>query len=104
MTAPAWLFQPEGPVPYPEANQLMHELARGRLAGEIPDSLMVLEHPLVFTAGRRSRSEELLCPQAELTAVEIGHVPVLDTVQLRSTAEVRGIGDQVHLFLSGCNS
>jgi len=68
LPAPAWLFQPEGLVPYTEANQIMHELARRRLAGEIPDALIVLEHPPVFTAGRRSRSEELLWPEAELTA------------------------------------
>jgi len=38
----------------------MHGLARARLAGDAPDSLILLEHPPVFTAGRRARPDELL--------------------------------------------
>ena len=38
----------------------MHGLAERRLAGEIPDTVLLLEHPPVFTAGRRARSDELL--------------------------------------------
>jgi lipoyl(octanoyl) transferase len=40
-------------VPYAEANAWMHELAAQRLAGEIPDTLILLEHPPVYTAGKR---------------------------------------------------
>ena len=47
----AWLLRPAGPVPYGPANEAMHRLAERRLAGEIPDTLILLEHPPVFTAG-----------------------------------------------------
>lgn len=57
---PAWLVQPPGLVGYDAANAAMHELAQRRLAGEIPDVVILLEHPPVFTAGRRARPEELL--------------------------------------------
>ena len=66
MTRPAWLIRPEGPVPYDVANGAMHELAERRLAGEIPDAVVLLEHPPVFTAGRRSKPDELLWPEAEI--------------------------------------
>jgi lipoyl(octanoyl) transferase len=55
-----WLIEPKELVPYDVANEAMHALAARRLAGEIPDSLILLEHPPVFTAGRRARPEELL--------------------------------------------
>lgn len=57
--ARAWLIRPDGPVPYPEANAFMHRLAERRAAGEIPDSLILLEHPPVFTAGRRSQPDHV---------------------------------------------
>jgi lipoyl(octanoyl) transferase len=57
---PAWLIRPADPVPYDAANAAMHELADRRLAGEIPDSLIILEHPPVFTAGRRWKPEHIV--------------------------------------------
>jgi lipoyl(octanoyl) transferase len=47
------LIRPESPVPYGPAYDLMHDLADRRLAGEIPDTLILLEHPPVYTAGKR---------------------------------------------------
>jgi lipoyl(octanoyl) transferase len=49
----ARLIRPSGLVPYGAADQLMHELARKRLGGQIPDTLILLEHPPVYTAGTR---------------------------------------------------
>jgi lipoyl(octanoyl) transferase len=46
----------------------MHELAERRLAGEIPDTVIVLEHAPVFTGGRRAKDDELLWSAQELTA------------------------------------
>ena len=57
---PAWLIRPAAPVPYDRANEAMHVLAQRRLADEIPDTFILLEHPPVFTAGRRAKDEELL--------------------------------------------
>jgi lipoyl(octanoyl) transferase len=68
MSRDAWLFRPEGPVPYGPANEAMHRLAERRLAGEIPDAVILLEHPPVFTAGRRARPEELLWSPDEVAA------------------------------------
>ena len=38
----------------------MHELASARLRGEIPDTLLVVEHPPVYTAGRLWSREHVL--------------------------------------------
>jgi lipoyl(octanoyl) transferase len=68
MTRQALLVRPEGPVPYGLANEAMHRLAERRLAGEVPDVVILLEHPPVFTAGRRARPDELLWSPDELAA------------------------------------
>lgn len=47
-----------GLLPYEEARALQHELAARRLANEIPDTLLLLEHPSVYTAGRRTEPGE----------------------------------------------
>jgi len=64
---PGWLIRPEGAVPYGPANEAMHRLAERRLAGDIPDTIVLLEHLPVFTAGRRAKPEELLWSQDQLT-------------------------------------
>jgi len=58
-SAAATLIRRQGLVPYAEADDEMHELAARRLAGEIPDTLILLEHPPVYTAGRRWKPEHL---------------------------------------------
>ena len=68
MTRDAFLVRPNGLVPYKPANEAMHRLAEERLAGEIPDTVILLEHPPVFTAGRRARPDELLWSPDELAA------------------------------------
>jgi lipoyl(octanoyl) transferase len=68
VTRQAVLLTPPGPVPYGPANEAMHRLAERRLAGEIPDTVILLEHAPVFTAGRRARPDELLWSTDELAA------------------------------------
>jgi lipoyl(octanoyl) transferase len=68
MTRNAHILRPDAPVPYGIANEAMHRLAERRLAGEIPDTVILLEHPPVFTAGRRARPDELLWSADELAA------------------------------------
>jgi lipoyl(octanoyl) transferase len=63
-----WLITLGGPVPYDVANTAMHGLAEQRLAAEIPDSLIFLEHPPVFTAGRRAKPEHLRWSEQEASA------------------------------------
>jgi lipoyl(octanoyl) transferase len=67
MPVPAWLIRP-GTVPYDVANAAMHRLAERRLADEIPDTVILLEHPPVFTAGRRAKVDELLWSPDEVEA------------------------------------
>ncbi|HEU5265184.1 MAG TPA: lipoyl(octanoyl) transferase LipB, partial [Jatrophihabitans sp.] len=46
-----------GTVDYREAWQLQRELADARVAGG-PDTVLLLEHPSVYTAGRRTQPHE----------------------------------------------
>ena len=48
-----------GEVPYEEARELQAELAERRQHDEIPDVLLLLEHPPVYTKGRRTKPGEL---------------------------------------------
>jgi lipoyl(octanoyl) transferase len=47
-----------GRVPYDDAWQLQRSLADRRIAGEVDDTLILLEHPSVYTAGRRTQPWE----------------------------------------------
>jgi lipoyl(octanoyl) transferase len=66
-TPMVWLITP-GRVPYEVAYGQMHRVARQRIAGEIPDALYLLEHPPVYTVGRRSDPSHLLLTEHELTS------------------------------------
>jgi lipoyl(octanoyl) transferase len=48
-----------GLVPYSDGIALQETLRASRQAGEIPDTLLLLEHPPVYTRGRRSAAGEL---------------------------------------------
>jgi lipoyl(octanoyl) transferase len=74
---PGWLIRPEGAVPYGPANEAMHRWAERRLADEIPDTVILLQHAPVFTAGRRAKPEELLW-SAEDVAVRDAEVHRID--------------------------
>ena len=47
-----------GLVPYEEAWAEQRRLHAARVAGEVPDTVLLLEHPPVYTAGRRTASYE----------------------------------------------
>ena len=47
-----------GTVPYEEAWALQRELHAARVADEGPDTLLLLEHPPVYTAGKRTQPHE----------------------------------------------
>jgi len=53
-----WVAQ-LGRVRYGEAVELQQRVRERRQSGEIPDSLLVLEHPPVCTKGRRSQPADL---------------------------------------------
>ena len=48
-----------GSVPYREGVELQETLRARRQAGELPDLLLVLEHPPVYTRGRRTEPGDL---------------------------------------------
>ncbi len=48
-----------GLVPYDEARAAQKRLEAARIKGDVPDLLLLLEHPPVYTRGRRSTPEEL---------------------------------------------
>jgi lipoyl(octanoyl) transferase len=43
-----------GAVPYLDALELQRQLHERRVRGEIPDTILLLEHPPVYTAGKRT--------------------------------------------------
>jgi lipoyl(octanoyl) transferase len=53
-----WVAQ-LGRIPYLEAVELQTQLRERRQAGEIPDTLLLLEHPPVYTRGRRTEKADL---------------------------------------------
>ncbi len=60
----AWL----GRIEYHEAWRLQGDLGVSRATGRIPDTLLLLEHPPVFTTGWRDASANLRLPEAMLGA------------------------------------
>jgi|GEM_PF-94176 len=48
-----------GLVPYRDGIAIQERLRERRIADEIPDTLLLLEHPPTFTRGRRAAAEEL---------------------------------------------
>ena len=48
-----------GQVPYEEARAAQKRIEAARQAGEVPDVLLLLEHPPVYTKGRRTEPGEL---------------------------------------------
>jgi lipoyl(octanoyl) transferase len=58
-------FSPElwvchlGTIPYRDTVELQQRVRERRLADELPDTLLLLEHPPVYTRGRRSAPGEL---------------------------------------------
>jgi lipoyl(octanoyl) transferase len=51
-------FRHLGVVPYDEAWQLQRDIHADRVADTIPDTCLLLQHPPVFTAGRRTQDFE----------------------------------------------
>jgi lipoyl(octanoyl) transferase len=71
----AWLVTP-GRVPYSSSYEVMHDLAHRRARGQIPDVMILLEHPPVFTAGRRTDPRHLLLAEGDIlrAGAELHHV------------------------------
>jgi len=100
-----------GTVPYLEAWELQKELAEQRRRDEIPDVLLLLEHPPTYTRGRRSKPEEL--PMGvewyEAQGIEVrdtdrgGLVTYHGPGQLVAypIVDLKGYSDDVHRYVRG---
>jgi lipoyl(octanoyl) transferase len=98
-----------GLVPYEEARLAQKQLEAARLEDRIPDLLLLLEHPPVYTKGRRSSPEEL--PMGEqwyrLQGIEVadtdrgGRVTYHGPGQLVGypIVSLRPYGDDVHDYI-----
>jgi lipoyl(octanoyl) transferase len=100
-----------GTVPYAEAWEMQRRLQAQRQREEIGDVLLLLEHPPVYTRGRRSQPEELPMGAEwyEAQGIEVldtdrgglvtyhgpGQLVAYPIVQLRS------YGDDIHQFVRG---
>jgi lipoate-protein ligase B len=60
-----------GLIDYQEAWDLQHDLWSRRVKGELPDLLLLLEHPHVITLGRRGNRSHLVASLEELEAMKI---------------------------------
>jgi len=68
MTECRWRFV--GRLPYGEALALQKETVRRRVAKEIPDTLILVEHPPVITLGKMAKREHLIGSRADVEVVE----------------------------------
>jgi lipoyl(octanoyl) transferase len=68
-------FQDLGRLGWAQAFEIQQQLVARRKAGEIPDQLLIVEHPHVVTVGRNGREENLLAsPEVMLrTGIEVHH-------------------------------
>ncbi len=60
-----------GLVPYADALALQHQLVETRKRGEGRDTLLLLEHPPVFTLGRSAQAEHVVASREFLDAIGI---------------------------------
>lgn len=67
-TAPVCEYAWLGRVEYAAANALQVDVARRRAAGECSDTLILLEHPPVYTTGKRDADSNLRLPEQMLGA------------------------------------
>jgi lipoyl(octanoyl) transferase len=91
-----------GVVPYLEASELQRELVAKRRAGQIADTLVLLEHPPVYTIGRAGSREHVLATGIEVMEVDRGgDVTYHGPGQLVGypIVDLRGRGGDVHRYL-----
>ena len=62
------LFCRLGTVDYAEAHQLQKELQAKRIAGEVGDTVLLLEHPPVLTMGRSAKEQHIVAQRDALEA------------------------------------
>ena len=66
--APPLAVRDLGTLPYADAVALQDQLTQQRLDEQIPDTLLLLEHPPVITLGRRATLDDVFVSEQELAA------------------------------------
>jgi len=61
----AWSVHFKNPVPYQTGLDMQHRLLKARQENEIPDTVLILQHPPVITLGNRGRDNYLLKTEEE---------------------------------------
>lgn len=61
-----------GRVEYADGLELQHQFQAARKAGDVGDTLLLLEHPPVLTLGRGADGANILRPRSELDALGVG--------------------------------
>jgi len=72
MNRTAWRIDLPGPADYARTWAFQQELVARRQRGEIPDVLLLVEHPPVITCGRATKPEHLTIPREVLTRLGFG--------------------------------
>lgn len=67
-----WVIRDFQLTEYQTVWQWQKSLVRQRLAGEIPDTILIGEHPPIVTLGRGTHDENLLNPSIPTVAIERG--------------------------------
>ena len=62
------LFCRLGTIDYAEAHELQRQLQAKRVAGEVGDTVLLLEHPPVLTLGRSAKAQHVVAPPDLLEA------------------------------------
>ena len=60
-----------GVIEYEAAHDLQRHLHTQVVAGELPDLLLLLEHPHVYTLGRRGQQSDILAPESVLARLNV---------------------------------
>lgn len=83
-----------GLTPYEPAWRLQHRLARARREGAVPDLLLLLEHPPVYTVGRGGRESEILLDgdARRRLGVEVHHIDRGGRVTYHGPGQLVGYG------------
>ncbi|HEY1553672.1 MAG TPA: lipoyl(octanoyl) transferase LipB [Kofleriaceae bacterium] len=68
---PSWQVLDLGTMPYRTAWARQLELVAQRQRGEVGDTLLVVEHPHVFTLGRRREAQQNVLAPGEVEVIEI---------------------------------
>ncbi|HEY4239382.1 MAG TPA: lipoyl(octanoyl) transferase LipB [Kofleriaceae bacterium] len=66
-----WRIADLGTLPYRDAWAKQLELVAQRQTGEVPDTLVLVEHPHVYTLGRRKESESNVLDAGEVEVIGI---------------------------------